>query len=325
MVDLFGGRVNKDQNIVVLILFGVCCFIIGHFFSSLVQNNPIIVDEWKDIVTFIGSLCLNTGDTILQLLNACIFPLIIICILYAVVSLNTRTTENVVRHSAIYYLGIILITVGIILASREKLGWNGIAKEEQYGTIKSPGKSCNDILQKRSEDCLPNGIYWISNEPNRNRKNAFPVFCDMKSGGNARLFRPQNAPNTGAWSTRTSNVNEWLQVNFLKTTKITGISTQGRPACCDQWVTSFSLSYSDLGTTFTPYTVNGNTQVFQANSDRDSIVHNKISPQLLPVSYELNQSHGIIIFLFVLNFMDVDNWNVTASFVLFKCNFEVFY
>ena len=78
--------------------------------------------------------------------------------------------------------------------------------------------------------------------------------------GNARLFRPKNAPNTGAWSTRTNNINQWLQVNFLKTTKITGISTQGRPAV-SQWVTSFSLSYSDLGTTFTPYTVNGNTQV----------------------------------------------------------------
>ncbi|XP_046847042.1 coagulation factor V-like [Xenia sp. Carnegie-2017] len=310
MVDLFGGRVNKDQNIVVLILFGVCCFIFGHFFSGLVQNNPIIVDEWKDIVIFIGSLCLNIGDTILQLLNACIIPLIIICILYAVVLLDTRTAENVVRYSAIYYLGMILITVGIILALREKLGWNGIAKEEQYGTFKSPGKSCNDILQKRSEGCFPDGIYWISIEPNGSRKNAFPVFCDMKSGGcktelglrngligdsqitassswdsnhgpgNARLFRPKNSPNTGAWSTRTNNINEWLQVNFLKTTKITGISTQGRPAV-SEWVTSFSLSYSDLGTTFTPYTVNGNTQVFQANTNSDSVVHNKISPPIV--------------------------------------------
>ncbi|XP_046847106.1 uncharacterized protein LOC124440721 [Xenia sp. Carnegie-2017] len=189
MVDLFGGRVNKDQNIIVLILFGVCCFIFGHFFSGLVQNNAIIVDEWKDIVIFIGSLCLNIGDTILQLLKACIIPLIIICILYAVVWLDTRTAENVVRYSAIYYLGMILITVGITLALREKLGWNGIAKEEKYGTIKSPGKSCSDILQKRSEGCFPDDIYWISIEPNRNRENAFPVFCDMKSGGFTMAFK----------------------------------------------------------------------------------------------------------------------------------------
>ena len=34
----------------------------------------------------------------------------------------------------------------------------------KYGTIKSPGKSCFDILMKRSESSLPDGIYWISLE-----------------------------------------------------------------------------------------------------------------------------------------------------------------
>ena len=78
--------------------------------------------------------------------------------------------------------------------------------------------------------------------------------------GNARLFRPKNGPNTGAWSSRANNRNQWLQVNFLKTTKITGISTQGRPES-NQWVTSFSLSYSIRGSTFKRYRVNGNVKV----------------------------------------------------------------
>ncbi|XP_046847047.1 lactadherin-like [Xenia sp. Carnegie-2017] len=98
--------------------------------------------------------------------------------------------------------------------------------------------------------------------------------------GNARLFRPRNAPNTGAWSSRANNRNQWLQVNFLKTTKITGISIQGRPEST-QWATSFSLSYSIRGSTFKRYRVNGNVKVFQANSDKDSVVHHKISPPIV--------------------------------------------
>ncbi|XP_046847112.1 uncharacterized protein LOC124440724 [Xenia sp. Carnegie-2017] len=58
-----------------------------------------------------------------------------------------------------------------------------------YGTKKTPGKSCFDILMKTSERCLNDGIYWISLHLNKSTKNAFPVFCDIKTGGYTMVFK----------------------------------------------------------------------------------------------------------------------------------------
>ncbi len=60
----------------------------------------------------------------------------------------------------------------------------------------------------------------------------------------------------GGWSSRTNDVNQWIQVDLLKYAKLTGIATQGRNGH-NQWITKYKLEYSDDGVTFNYYTVPG--------------------------------------------------------------------
>ena len=57
----------------------------------------------------------------------------------------------------------------------------------------------------------------------------------------------------GGWSTRWSNVNQWIQVDLLGYKKITRVATQGRNRDYNQWVTKYKLLYSDDGVTFRFY------------------------------------------------------------------------
>lgn len=50
--------------------------------------------------------------------------------------------------------------------------------------------------------------------------------------------------NSGAWSAKTRDLNQWLQVDFQRCTIITGISTQGRIQYT-QFVTFYTVSFSD--------------------------------------------------------------------------------
>ena len=59
----------------------------------------------------------------------------------------------------------------------------------------------------------------------------------------------------GSWAAGTNNVNQWFQVDFGSWTKVSAVATQGRQDS-DQWVKSYSLSYSYDGVFFT--TVNDN-------------------------------------------------------------------
>ena len=77
---------------------------------------------------------------------------------------------------------------------------------------------------------------------------------------NARLnFQPAGGK-TGAWSAKTNDVNQWLQVDFGDTKKVTAILTQGR-AEHDQWVKTYTVSYSQDGIEFIDYTQNGQKKV----------------------------------------------------------------
>ena len=69
---------------------------------------------------------------------------------------------------------------------------------------------------------------------------------------NGRLNFKAGGGKTGAWSARTNDVNQWLQVDLAAKTEVTGIQIQGRQDA-DQWVTSFTISYSSDGTTYTFY------------------------------------------------------------------------
>ena len=60
----------------------------------------------------------------------------------------------------------------------------------------------------------------------------------------------------GGWSSRTNDVNQWIQVDLSSYTKLTSIATQGRNRV-KQWVTRYKLEYSDDGVTFYFYKLPG--------------------------------------------------------------------
>lgn len=54
---------------------------------------------------------------------------------------------------------------------------------------------------------------------------------------------------------------EWIQIDLGKIMSVTGVATQGRCAW-PQWVTSYSLSHSTDGQSWTLYKESGNEKVF---------------------------------------------------------------
>ena len=77
---------------------------------------------------------------------------------------------------------------------------------------------------------------------------------------NARLHFRSGHGKTGAWSSRTNDKNQWLQVDLGKKLEVTAIQTQGRYDA-HQWVMSYTVSYSNDGKTFYPYQ---NHKVYEA-------------------------------------------------------------
>ena len=68
----------------------------------------------------------------------------------------------------------------------------------------------------------------------------------------ARLNFKAGGGKQGAWSARSNNANQWIQVALNGYTKLTGIATQGRNGY-SQWVTKYQLQYSDDGVKFHYY------------------------------------------------------------------------
>lgn len=66
----------------------------------------------------------------------------------------------------------------------------------------------------------------------------------------ARLGRLRRGRLMGAWSAKRNNHNQFIQVDLLRSMKITGVATQGRTEAA-QWVTAFYLLYSSDGVKFT--------------------------------------------------------------------------
>ena len=72
----------------------------------------------------------------------------------------------------------------------------------------------------------------------------------------ARLNFKAGGGKHGAWSARSNDANQWIQVAFESYTKLTGIATQGRNGV-GQWVTKYQLQYSDDGVNFHYYKEQG--------------------------------------------------------------------
>lgn len=76
----------------------------------------------------------------------------------------------------------------------------------------------------------------------------------------ARLNSVSTKKYRGGWSARKNNRRQWLQVKLRRRARITGLATQGRQDL-NQWVKSYSISYSLTGRSFRPYKENGRVKV----------------------------------------------------------------
>ena len=77
------------------------------------------------------------------------------------------------------------------------------------------------------------------------------------SAQQARLHFKAGGGKTGGWSAGVSDLNQWLQVDLQKKTRVTRIATQGRNAEYSQWVTKYKLQYGDDENTLQFYRQNG--------------------------------------------------------------------
>ena len=68
----------------------------------------------------------------------------------------------------------------------------------------------------------------------------------------ARLNFKAGGSKNEAWSARSNDANQWIQVALGSYTKLTGIATQGRNGV-NEWVTKYQLQYSDDGVNFEYY------------------------------------------------------------------------
>jgi len=93
----------------------------------------------------------------------------------------------------------------------------------------------------------------------------------------ARLNLAAPSGKAGSWCAKKNDVNQWLQIDLGTPTTVTKVATQGRQEH-NQWITSYSLSYSLAGSFWVQYTVRGKKKVFRGNFDRDSIIVHKIFP-----------------------------------------------
>ena len=78
---------------------------------------------------------------------------------------------------------------------------------------------------------------------------ASSVFDSNHGQTRARLNQPSDAPLKGAWSARSNNQQQWIQVTFPKKTVVTAVITQGR-ADYGQWVEQYSVEYTQDGFTW---------------------------------------------------------------------------
>lgn len=100
---------------------------------------------------------------------------------------------------------------------------------------------------------------------------------DNHSPALGRLWLRRNDPLMGAWSSKSNNDYQWIQVDLGRVTRVTGIATQGRQDF-DQWVESYILRYSLDGNVFTSHN-RGNA--FTGNNDQNTAVKHALRPPII--------------------------------------------
>ena len=93
------------------------------------------------------------------------------------------------------------------------------------------------------------------------RISASSMYDQNHGPNNARLNFEGTKHRTSAWSAKTNDENQWLQVDFVRPVQVTHVLTQGRGDCCNQFVSSYSISYSQDSSTYETYMQNGSVVV----------------------------------------------------------------
>ena len=81
---------------------------------------------------------------------------------------------------------------------------------------------------------------------------------DNHSARQARLHFKMSGYQRGGWSAFINDLHQWLQVDLSSYSRVTRVATQGRNAF-NEWVTKYSLQYSDDGVTFDLYKEGANS------------------------------------------------------------------
>ncbi|XP_048578674.1 uncharacterized protein LOC5512447 [Nematostella vectensis] len=103
------------------------------------------------------------------------------------------------------------------------------------------------------------------------------------TGGQARLGNLKHGKQGGAWCPKKSDAKQYMEVDLGGTATIMQVATQGYPGDENvapkdmRWVKSFTLSYSDDGKKWTPYTESGKVKVFEGNTDNNIVVLRSLS------------------------------------------------
>ncbi|XP_036277629.1 contactin-associated protein-like 5 [Pipistrellus kuhlii] len=79
----------------------------------------------------------------------------------------------------------------------------------------------------------------------------------------------------GGWSPEDSNAQQWLQMDLGGRVEVTAVATQGRYGSSD-WVTSYSLLFSDTGHNWKQYQQEDSIWTFAGNTNADGVVHHRL-------------------------------------------------
>ena len=97
---------------------------------------------------------------------------------------------------------------------------------------------------------------------------AYSQYDENHGPENARLSHVADGRKKGAWSAKTNDLNQWLQVDLGRDVKITKFVTQGRQDS-EQWVKSYTLSFStEKELVFQTYQENGQDKVTNSRFTR---------------------------------------------------------
>ncbi|XP_072191859.1 coagulation factor VIII isoform X3 [Excalfactoria chinensis] len=97
---------------------------------------------------------------------------------------------------------------------------------------------------------------------------------------------------TNAWRPESNSPNEWLQVDFEATKKVTAIITQGAKAVfTHMFVKEFAVSSSQDGVHWSPVLHDGKEKIFRANRDHTTTVQNSLEPPLFARYVRIHPRH----------------------------------